>query len=145
MNNPLHKQVLLLLCLLMPLTAVVAAETPTTSPDPADKKISMEFRGARLGQILDHLSQEAGLIIINPVELPQPITLVSKQALSIDEALDALSGVLYDQGYTTLIRGKTLRVVPVASARRENLPVQLGSNPSNIPENDQMVTQILPV
>ena len=108
-------------------------------------KISMEFRGARLGQILDYLSAEAGLIIVNPVELPKPITLVAKQKLSIEEAIDALSGVLYDEGYTTLVRGKTLRVVPLATAKRLNLPVQLGANPENIPENDQMVTQILPV
>lgn len=137
MNN--FRAFLLTGMLLLPVTALQAEERSD------EKTITMEFRGARLGQILDYLSAEAGLIIINPIELPKPMTLVARQPLSIDEAIDALSGILYDEGYTTLVRGKTLRVVPLTSAKRLNLPVKLGSDPAGIPDNDQMVTQILPV
>ena len=143
--------VLLLLALALPLAAEDAPPQPTgEQPAPAATlppggKITLEFRGARLGQVLDHLSQEAGLVIINPIELPAPITLVSKQPLAAADAIDALNGVLLDQGYTAILRGKTLRVVTLAAAKQQNLPVASGSDPERIPETDRMVTQIIPV
>lgn len=143
--------VLLLLALTLPVAAEDVPTPPAGEPPvsaaipPPGGMITLEFRGARLGQVLDHLSQEAGLVIINPLELPAPITLVSKQPLSAADAIDALNGVLLDQGYTAILRGRTLRVVTLAAAKQQNLPVASGSDPERIPETDRMVTQIIPV
>lgn len=124
------------------------APAPAPIPDPIilpDGRFVMEFRGARLGQVLDYLSKAAGYVIANAVDLPNPITLVAKKPLTTAEALEALNGVLLDQGYTAIVRGKTLRVVPLAGAKQQNLPVETGNDPANIPESDRMVTQIIPV
>lgn len=150
---------LLLLALALPAFAEDAAP-PAPVPAPAPVPVpappappaevpaghfSLEFRGARLGQVLDYLSAQAGYVIANPVELAQPLTLVSKQPLTPEAAVEALNGVLFDQGYAAIVRGKTLHVVTLGSARQQNLPVAVGSDPARIPDSDQMVTQILPV
>ncbi|HEX3132089.1 MAG TPA: secretin N-terminal domain-containing protein, partial [Planctomycetota bacterium] len=130
-----------------------AGETPTPVPEPtppvveprADGRFMLEFRGARLGQVLEYLSQQAGYIIANPVELPAPLTLVAKQLVTAQEAVDALNSVLIGQGYAVIVRQKTLHVVPLPSARQQNLPVNVGSDPAKIPDTDQMVTQVMPV
>ncbi|MCK6491379.1 MAG: type II secretion system secretin GspD [Planctomycetes bacterium] len=95
--------------------------------------------------MLDLLAQEAGYIIVNPVDLPGPITLVSRRPLGPAEAVEALNSVLLDQGHTAIVRGRTLRVVPLASARQQNLPVGMGADPERIPDSDRMVTQVIPV
>lgn len=142
---------LLLLACALPLSAGEApAETippvpptpPTTAPD---GKLLLEFRGARLGQVLDHLSKEAGFVIANPVELAAPITLVAKQPLTPLEAVEALNSVLIDLGHVAIVRGKTLHVVTLPTARQQNLPVHVGSDPDQIPDTDRMVTQVMPV
>ncbi len=110
-----------------------------------DGKVVLEFRGARLGQVLDHLSAAAGFVITNAIDLPNPITLVAKQPLTPAEAIEAINSVLVDQGYVAIVRGTTLRIVALGSAKQQNLPVFVGADPAKIPESDRMATQVIPV
>lgn len=134
-----------------PVTTTTPPAADTTPPPPPvieprpDGRFMLEFRGARLGQVLDYLSAVAGYVIANPVELATPLTLVAKQPVTPQEAVDALNTVLIAQNYAVIVRQKTLHVVPLASARQHNLPVFIGSDPARIPDTDQMVTQVMPV
>lgn len=133
-----------------PTTTTPTAETtppptPPVVPPLPNGKFLLEFRGARLGQVLDYLSQQAGFVIANPVELPNPLTLVAKQPVTPQEAVDALNTVLVAQNYAVIVREKTLHVVPLGTARQHNLPVFIGADPAKIPDTDQMVTQVMPV
>lgn len=135
-----------------PAATTPAATTPTaeTTPPPVtpplpNGRFLLEFRGARLGQVLDYLSQQAGFVIANPVELANPLTLVAKQPVTPQEAIDALNTVLIAQNYAVILREKTLHVVPLGTARQHNLPVFIGADPAKIPDTDQMVTQVMPV
>lgn len=152
MSTPMNRTVsplLLLLALALPAAAEDAPPTPAPPAPPAQVveggRFTMEFRGARLGQVLDWLSKQAGFVIANPVELAQPITLVSLAPLTAAEAVEALNGVLIGQGHAAVVRGRTLHIVPLPSARQQNLPVEVGADPARIPETDRMVTQIIPV
>lgn len=151
MSTTMHRTVsplLLLLALALPAAAGDAVPAPAPAPPAevaADGRFTMEFRGARLGQVLDYLSKQAGFVIANPVELAQPITLVALSPLTPAEAVDALSGVLVAQGHAAVVRGRTLHIVPLGTARQQNLPVEFGADPRRIPETDRMVTQIIPV
>ena len=136
-------------------TALRAEDPVTPPPKPvpltevlplaADGRFVLEFRGARLGQVLDYLSQQAGYVIANPVELPAPLTLVAKQPVTAQEAVDALNGVLLLQGFAVIVRQKTLHVVPLPIARQQNLPVMIGIDPDKIPDTDTLVTQVMVV
>lgn len=125
--------------------ATPAAQAPDAAMPPKAVKLTLDFRDAKLATILDYLSKEAGFVLINPVELPKPVTLVSKQPLTPNQALDALNTVLFDQGYAVLTRGRTLRVLPLAQAKQQNLEVNAGADPDKIPDTDRMVTQVIPV
>ncbi len=129
-----------------PLPATPTAAADTAADKPANTpRLTLDFRDAKLGTILDYLSKEAGYVLINPVELTASVTLVSKQALSPEQAIDALNSVLFDQGYAVLVRGRSLRVVKLADAKQQNLQVHAGADPAKIPETDRMVTQVIPV
>jgi general secretion pathway protein D len=142
----------LLLALALVLPAPAEDAPPVVPPEPAPEaapvppgRFTLEFRGARLGQVLDFLSKEAGFVIANPVDLPQPLTLVAKQPVDAAEAVAALNGVLITQGHAAILRGRTLHIVALPSARQQNLPVAVGTDPAAIPDSDELVTQILPV
>lgn len=152
MSTPMHRTVspfLLLLALTLPAAAEDVTPVPAPPAPPAQVaeggRFTMEFRGARLGQVLDYLSKQAGYVLANPVELAQPVTLVALTPLTPAEAVDALNSVLISHGHAAIVRGRTLHVVPLPSARQQNLPVEVGADPARIPDTDRMVTQIIPV
>jgi general secretion pathway protein D len=118
---------------------------PVVSTPTVQSSFAMEFRGARLGQVLDFLSQQAGYVIANPIELPQPITVIAKQPVTPSEAVEALNAVLIDNGYIAIVRGRNLHVVALSAAKLQNLPVAVGSDPEKMSNGDGMVTQVMPV
>ena len=142
-----------LLSPLLLVTALATASAAETAPPVADPPatapaahLTLEFRGARLGQVLAYLAKEAGYILVKDApELPNPITLVAAQPVTPEEAIDALNGVLVDQGFAAIARGRTLRIVSLPVAKQQNLPVTVGDDPARIPESDRMVTHIIPV
>ena len=134
-----------------PAPAPAPAQEPAAEATPVDstvrnERFALEFRAARLGQVLDYLAKEAGFILTNPAQvLAAPITLVAKQPVTPTEAVEALNGVLVEQGFAAIVRGRTLRIVPLPTAKQQNLPVMVGADPELIPESDRMITQIIPI
>ncbi len=121
---------------------------PQEMPEPklnGDSKLVMNFRDATLQAILDYLSEQAGLIVINQVELDDRVTVFNLQPVSLDEALDMLNSVLRDQGFTTIRRERLLRIVPLNDAKRMSVPVRMGNDPGRIGLSDTIITQIVPI
>ena len=136
-----------------PVPASISAATPVptstpavpeTPPSPA-KDIKLNFQNASLADVLNYLSEAAGFIIVQDAPATGTVTIVSKQAMSADEAVDLLNSVLIEKGYTAIRNGRILKIVNRGDAQRKDLPVMAGSDPAQIPRKDQMVTQILPV
>ena len=132
---------------------VTAATTPVPTPTPAipenppapAKDIKLNFQNASLGDVLSYLSEAAGFIIVQDAPPTGTVTVVSKQAMSADEAVDLLNSVLIEKGFAAIRNGRILKIVNRADAQRKDLPVKAGSDPNLIPRKDEMVTQILPV
>lgn len=113
--------------------------------NPADVKVVLNFQDAMVGDVLDYLSEVAGLVIISDTYLSGRVNLVSKQALNIDEVVALLSTVLKEQGYAAIRTGRTLKLVSLGAAKNLNIPVTTGNDPEKIPESDEVVTHIVPV
>lgn len=129
---------------------VVGDAAPAAPATPSDEKnIRINFRGVPLEMVLNQLSDAAGYIIIVEPEakgkLDTKIDVWSNQPVSQEEALIILNSALGKSGCAAIRNGRTLTVVTKEEARKRDLPVKSGSNPSDIPKNDDMVTQILPV
>lgn len=113
--------------------------------NPADVKVVLNFQDALVGDVLDYLSEVAGLVILSDTYLSGRVNLVSKQALNIDEVVALLSTVLKEQGYAAIRTGRTLKLVSLGAAKNLNIPVTTGNDPDKIPESDEVVTHIVPV
>ena len=122
-------------------TANPVASGTTAAPG----TIRLNFQNASLADVLSYLSEAAGFIIVQESQPVGTVSVVSKQPINPEEAVDLLNAVLLEKGYTAIRNGRILKIVARSDAQRKDLPVMAGSDPMQIPRKDQMVTQILPV
>ena len=117
---------------------------PASTPV-VDEGLVMNFDQATLKTVLDYLAERAGLIIINESELQGRVSIFNRKPMSVDSAVDVLNTVLFEEGLTAIRRGKVLKVVSLEDAKRQSLPVRYGNDPEKIPDNDTVVTQVVPI
>jgi len=121
-------------------TATFGAEFPEQTD-----QLRFNFRGVPLQTVLDYLSRAGGFVVVETVDVPGRVNMVSQQPLSGDEAVDLLDTVLKEQGFAAIRSGRTLTIVKRDKARMSDIPVRRGNDPGDIDRSDQMVTQIIPV
>jgi type II secretory pathway component GspD/PulD (secretin) len=114
---------------------------------PPDKGLRFNFRGVPLEMVLNYMSSAAGFIIhIKPgVEVRGNITAWSNTPLTRDEAVDVLTQALAENGYTAIQAGRTLTILRSEDAKKHDIRVNTVRSPNDVPKNDEMVTDIIPV
>ncbi len=122
-----------------------ARTTPPLVAAEGERNLQLNFRGAPLELVLDYLSDAAGFIIDLQTEVKGQVDVWSNQPLNRAEAVEVLNSVLNRNGYAAVRNGRTLTIVTRENARKMNIPVISGGDPGNIPNTDEMVTQIIPV
>lgn len=145
-------------CLLIPILAMalglgrptcVTAQAPLPDVDAIEPingaPIRMNFRDASLDEVLEYLSERAGLIVVRTADVDGRVTVFSRQPIPVSEAISVLNTVLKEKGYAAILLGKTLKIVTFADASKESIPVRTGNDPNKIPRTDEMVTQVLPL
>lgn len=131
--------------------AVMVEPAPALDPLPPQPDsggpgmLRLNFRDAPLEAVLDYMSKAAGFVVIMETSIDERVTVWSHQPVSRDEAVDLLNTILASKGYTAIRNERTLTIVSRDEARQRNLPVIQGGDPEQIPNNDEMVTQIIPV
>lgn len=119
---------------------------PTQKPANGDGGgLTLDFRGAMLETILEYLSERAGMIVMNNINLDERINVYSRRPVSTVEAIALLDSVLYEKGYTAVRRGRLLKIVKLNDAKTQNIPVFFGSDPELIGDSDTIITQVIPV
>lgn len=125
--------------------AVFPVYSETTQENTADEKITLNFQDASVNEVLDYLSETAGLVIVSDVLIDTKINLVSKQPISIDEAVALINTILKENNYAAIRTGRTLKIVQIDQAKQMNIPVTSGSDPDKIEPTDEIVTHIIPI
>jgi len=107
--------------------------------------IALNFKDASLDVVLEHLSETAGFVVVKDAAVDGRVSIVSRQPLTADEAVELLNTVLKDKGYTALRTGRTLKIVALGDAKKANVPVQAGTDPALLQPSDRLVTQVMPL
>ncbi len=132
-----------------PTPAPIASPQPPVRlgpPPPVVKgEIRLNFQNASLLDVLNYLSEAAGFVIVQESSVTGTVNIVSRQSITADEAVDLLNAVLSEKGFTAIRNGRILKIVNRFEATKKDIPVITGSDPTQIPRKDGMVTQILPV
>jgi type II secretory pathway component GspD/PulD (secretin) len=107
----------------------------------------LNFHDVPLSAVLHYLSAKAGLIIVSDVDLKGKVSVVAEQPVATNEIVDLLSAQLARNNYAVALSGRTLTIMDAALAKTSALtPVILNqAGPKQVPLNDQIVTEILPL
>ena len=129
----------------VPLTSLSGADGENTPSDDPETGLRFNFRGAPLEQVLNYLSEAAGLIIVLDTPVEGTVDMWSNQPVSKTEAISLLNHALNKNGYSAKLMGRNLVVSSKESLRRGGIPVRTGNNPADIPQTADMVMQIIPL
>ncbi len=125
--------------------AVAAATTPMPASPARPDEIRLNFRNAPLDLVLEYLSEAAGFIIVLDTPAKGTVNIMSNRVVTRDEAVDLLNSVLNKNGLAAIRDGRTLTIVDRVSAKTRDIPVKVSNDPTAIPKNDEIVTQIIPI
>ena len=140
--------------------SIALALIPSASPDttgvmdphlpseatPANGLI-LNFHEVPLNAVLSYLSAKAGLIVVSDVDLRGAVNLLAEQPVSTNEIVELLSAQLARNNYAVTLHGRTLTIMDASLAKTSAFtPVIVNhSAPQQIPINDEVVTEILPL
>ncbi|HEX5398232.1 MAG TPA: secretin N-terminal domain-containing protein [Verrucomicrobiae bacterium] len=126
---------------------VAAAYTPPGRPvtnNPDD--LNMDFKNAPLSQVLSYLSDAAGFIIqLDTRANVNGYVTVQGKHITRSEAVDLLNSELNRNNLAAIRNDRILTIVNKNDAITSHIPVRMGSNPTNIPNDDVIATWIIPI
>jgi general secretion pathway protein D len=125
-----------------PATTQAATTRPAINPD---TPIWINFKDTPLIAVLEHLSEVAGLVVVQEARVDGKVTIVSRQPLSLEDAMSLLDTVLKQKGYAAIRSGRVLRIVALDQAKKDLLQVRSGNDPEAIRTSDRMMTHVIPV
>lgn len=135
--------------------AMLAQDNPAPAPAPTvearsvsrngEPGLTFNFRGAPLETVLNYMSEAAGYVIVLESPVRGTVDMWSAKPVSREEAVQLLNLALNKNGYTAVAQGRNLVVSSKEDAKKRNIPIRTGNDPHEIPDNAEMVMQIIPL
>jgi type II secretory pathway component GspD/PulD (secretin) len=124
----------------------VALTPVDTAPVPTNGLV-LNFHDVPLNAVLTYLSAKAGLIIVSDVNLQGRVTVIAAQPIATNDIVDLLNDQLGKNNFSAMLQGRTLTIMDSERAKTYALtPVKVANQGfTNIPINDEIVTEILPL
>ena len=123
----------------------LATNAPAMTSTGGTNGLRLNFSNVPLELVLKYLSDAAGFHIVMDTQVKGSVTVISSHAMSKDEAVILLNTVLNKNGYAAIRNEQFLTIVDKADAKNRNIPVIVQSDPALVPNNDIIVTQIIPL
>ena len=133
------------LLFLLAASMLVLGENEVAEGETESKQISMRFKDASLEHILEFISNATGYTIVKSADLDMRVTIISPDDMPLDEAFSVLNTTLAIKGYTSILNGRSLKIVPLSEAKLEATPIRVGSDPEEIKSEDTITTQVMPL
>jgi general secretion pathway protein D len=115
-------------------------------PGMADELISVNFDQVDIRIVLKTIGDITGINFVVDDSVSGAVTVMFPTKIRLGDVYRVLESILEVNGFAAVPAGGNLvKVVPRAEAAKRNLQVRFGNNPSEIPLNDSLVTQIIPL
>jgi type II secretory pathway component GspD/PulD (secretin) len=128
-----------------PATTLPSVGPTTDSSTQPASSASFNFENAPINTVLNYLSTAFGFVVVPETPVTGRVTVLSKQPVTSDEALVLLNTVLKTNGYAAIQQGRILKITSVDKAKKEGIPVHFGTNPDDIEDTDELITQVMPI
>jgi general secretion pathway protein D len=118
-----------------------------SEPGMADELIYVNFDQVDIRVMLKTVGDLTGINFVVDDTVSGTVTVMSPTKIRLGDIYGVLESVLDVEGYAAVPSGSggLVKIVPRQDAVKQNLPVRIGADPSQIPQNDSLVTQIIPL
>lgn len=116
-------------------------------PGMADELIYVNFDQVDIRVMLKAIGDITGINFVVDDSIKGPVTVMSPTKIRLGEIYQVLESILDVKGYAAVPAGAgdLVKIIPREEAVKRNLQVRIGSDPLEIPQNDSIVTQIIPL
>ena len=114
-------------------------------PGMADKLISLDFDQVDIKIFIKTIGELTGINFLIDDSIRGTVTLISPTRIRLGEVYEVFESVLQIKGYAAVPAGKIVKIIPRADASKSNILIRVGGDPELIPQNDTVVTQIIPI
>jgi general secretion pathway protein D len=114
-------------------------------PGMADKLISLDFDQVDIKIFIKTIGELTGINFLIDDNVRGTVTLISPTKIRLKEVYEVFESVLQVKGYAAVPAGKIVKIIPRSEASKSNISIRVGNNPELIPQNDTIVTQIIPI
>ncbi len=114
-------------------------------PGVADKLISLDFDQVDIKIFIKTIGELTGINFLIDDSIRGTVTLISPTKIRLGEVYEVFESVLQVKGYAAVPAGRIVKIIPRAEASKSNILIRVGGNPDLIPQNDTVVTQIIPI
>jgi type II secretion system protein D len=110
-------------------------------------RITLDLVNVEIQQLFQFLSRETNLTIIASSEdiRGKQLTMVNLRNVTVPDAVNRIKSGLMQFGLTTIQTDTTLIVTTVQKAAKMKVPVRVGLDPEQIPDVDEVITQVIPL
>jgi len=130
---------------------VVSGATPeslilSVSEAEAEKGLfSLDLDNADIREVIGYIADILGKNFIIDNDVRGTVTIAAPAKISRDDLYPLLETILAARGYVAVPAGRVIRVSSQRAGSRENVRVRVGSDPEEIPAEDSLVTQLIPI
>ena len=115
-------------------------------PGMSDELICVNFDQVDIRMVLKTVGDITGINFVLDDSVRGNVTVMFPTKIRLGEVYKVLESILEVKGFAAVPAGRNLvKIVPRAEAAKRNLQVRFGNNPSDIPRNDTVITQIIPL
>ena len=114
-------------------------------PGMADKLILVNFDEVDIRVILKTVSDLTGINFLVDDAVRGKVTLISPTKIKLKDLFAVLESILEVKGFAAVPSGDIVKIVPRNKAVQRNLLTRVGADPARIPQNDAVVTQMIPL
>ncbi|MBN2316391.1 MAG: hypothetical protein JXM79_20860, partial [Sedimentisphaerales bacterium] len=116
-------------------------------PDTANELVYVNFDQVDIRIMLKTISELTGINFVVDDRIQGTVTVISPTKIHIGEIYQVLESILDVKGYAAVPAGagNLVKIVPKTEAVKHNIQVRIGSDPSDIPRNDSLITQLIPL
>jgi len=119
------------------------AQQQEQSGGPAEPTVTLDVRGLDIDNLLRFLMQTFNMTIVKDPAVTGPVTILCPKPVTKREALNLLNAVLEARGFTSLLSGEVLKIVPLSKAVQSRVDIQTGAAPSSVPDTSQIIRHIV--
>ncbi|MGA1791465.1 MAG: type II secretion system secretin GspD [bacterium] len=111
----------------------------------ASKNVTLDFNNVDIKLVIKFMSDLLGKNFLIDDNVKGNVTIISPQAVPVDEAYRVFESILEVKGFAAIPSGSIIKIVPTRDAFSKNIETRTESQVKRIKPEDTYITQLIPI